>query len=261
MLSHFDFPLGINSQQNRPRTSRNTVGFRVQKYFDSQDRWFQRTGFRYCQASETGRPQPPIGIRRCRYLERKIQNLGGVSRYVDTPTGKYDHKKALILLTDIFDLTLTNNLPHRLIDCEFLGYSPRLLNGDPAPLNAFNAPSQWSQTKYSQVPWYPNFDPIAWVAKYDSKVTRGLIDDVPHALEGQGVTSFAVFAVSGYFFGAGGGCKKARPDNNILSDGKYAPAYGHEFAVRADFFVPQRSRVKGGHQSFKSSVAWLEKCF
>lgn len=44
------------------------------------------------------------------YLERKTQNLGGVSCYVVTPAGKYDHEKALILLTDIFSLTLTNNL-------------------------------------------------------------------------------------------------------------------------------------------------------
>lgn len=42
--------------------------------------------------------------------ERKTQNLGGVSCYVVTPAGKYDHEKALILLTDIFSLTLTNNL-------------------------------------------------------------------------------------------------------------------------------------------------------
>ncbi|KAI6135199.1 hypothetical protein EDD17DRAFT_1870943 [Pisolithus thermaeus] len=55
--------------------------------------------------------------------------------------------------------------------------APDYLNGDPAPPYASNN---------------PNFDAPNWVKKYEPEVTRGFINDVVHALKGQGVTSFAV---------------------------------------------------------------------
>ncbi|KAI6103118.1 alpha/beta-hydrolase [Pisolithus croceorrhizus] len=211
----------------------------------------------------------------------KTQNLGSESCYVGTPTGKYDHKKALILLTDIFGLTLMNN-----------------------PLSL--------QLKYSEALQNRNFDAPNWIKKYEPEVTRGFINDVV-ALKGQGVTSFAV---TGYCFGGRYAIdlaidqvvdvviashpsqvktpetfedfarsaeaplllemgdqdrevdvKKQGEIDDILGDGKYAPGYkrecwpgcGHGFAVRADILDPQQFEGKEG--SFKSSVAWLEKYF
>lgn len=115
----------------------------------------------------------------------KTEKIGGVSCYVGTPTGHYDHKKVLLLLTDMFGLTLPNNL--LLVD-DFTkqGYrtiAPDYLNGDAAPPYAMNN---------------PNFKVKDWVQNHMPDVTRPPLDDVIQALKRQGVTSFAV---TGYCFG------------------------------------------------------------
>lgn len=115
----------------------------------------------------------------------KTEVLGGVPCYVGTPTVEYDQKKALILLTDIFGVTFSNN---KLLVDDFArkGYrtiAPDYLNGDPAP------PYAWNNTEFNVVAWTQNHTP---------EVTRPLIDKVIQALKDQGVTSFAM---TGYCFG------------------------------------------------------------
>ncbi|KAI6021444.1 Alpha/Beta hydrolase protein [Pisolithus microcarpus] len=223
----------------------------------------------------------------------KTEKIGGVSCYVGTPTGHYDHKKVLLLLTDMFGLTLPNNL--LLVD-DFTkqGYrtiAPDYLNGDAAPPYAMNN---------------PNFKVKDWVQNHMPDVTRPPLDDVIQALKRQGVTSFAV---TGYCFGGRYaidlaidgivdviivshpsqvvvpttfetfaqkasaplllelGDKDTEVTTPVLGDGKYAPGYkreswpgcSHGFAVRADVLVPEQLQGKEG--SFNSSVAWLKKYF
>ncbi|KAI6040300.1 dienelactone hydrolase family-domain-containing protein, partial [Pisolithus marmoratus] len=230
----------------------------------------------------------------------KTQNLGGVSCYVGTPTGKYDHKKALILLTDMFGLTLSNNL--LLVDDfakkGYLTVAPDYLNGDAAPPYAMNN---------------RNFNVKAWVQNHMPDVTRPPVDKVVKALQGQGVTSFAV---SGYCFGGRYAidlaidqvvdvvvvshpsqvvipdafetiAQKAKAPlllemgdqdtevsvekqegiDAILGDGKYAPGYKRECWPGCSHGFAVRADVlipqqlEGKEGSFNSSVAWLEKYF
>ncbi|KAI6106507.1 dienelactone hydrolase family-domain-containing protein [Pisolithus thermaeus] len=124
----------------------------------------------------------------------KTEVFGGVPCYVGTPTVAYDQKKALILLTDIFGVTFSNN---KLLVDNFAskGYwviiypvvirtiAPDYLHGDPAP------PYAWNNTKFNVVAWTENHTP---------EVTWPPIKQVIQALKDQGVTSFAV---TGYCFG------------------------------------------------------------
>ncbi|KAI5994328.1 hypothetical protein EDD15DRAFT_2387751 [Pisolithus albus] len=103
----------------------------------------------------------------------KFQRFGNVHCYVGTPAFEYDQKKALILLTDIFGITFSNNKT----------IAPDCLCGDPAP------PYAWNN---------PKFNVRDWTMNHPSTVTRPVIDKVIRALKHQGVTSFAV---TGYCFG------------------------------------------------------------
>ncbi|KAI6163537.1 dienelactone hydrolase [Pisolithus thermaeus] len=117
--------------------------------------------------------------------EGKIHSIGGVPCYVGTPTIEYDRKKALILLTDIFGVTFSNNklLVDDFARKGYLTIAPDYLLGDPAP------PYAWNNSK---------FNVYAWTQNHLSDVTRPPIDKVIQALRDGGVTSFAV---TGYCFG------------------------------------------------------------
>ncbi|KAI6101016.1 dienelactone hydrolase [Pisolithus croceorrhizus] len=115
----------------------------------------------------------------------KIQSIGDVPCYVGTPTVKYDPKKVLILLTDIFGVTFSNNklLVDDFARRGYLTIAPDYLFGNPAP------PYAWNNTK---------FDVKAWTENHPPEVTWPLIYKVIRALRDGGVTSFAVM---GYCFG------------------------------------------------------------
>lgn len=115
-------------------------------------------------------------------------DINGVCCYVGTPTATHDPKKALILLTDMFGLTLRNNL--LLVDDfakkGYLTIAPDYLNGDPAPPYAMNNPNFTSDMVK------------AWVQKHLPPVTRPPVDKVVQGLRDRGVTRIAV---TGYCFG------------------------------------------------------------
>lgn len=115
-------------------------------------------------------------------------DINGVCCYVGTPTATHDPRKALIFLTDMFGLTLRNNL--LLVDDfarkGYLTIAPDYLNGDPAPPYAMNNPNFTSDMVK------------AWVQKHLPSVTRPPVDKVVQGLRDRGVTTIAV---TGYCFG------------------------------------------------------------
>ncbi|KIK27154.1 hypothetical protein PISMIDRAFT_199985 [Pisolithus microcarpus 441] len=115
----------------------------------------------------------------------KFQRFGDVHCYVGTPTFEYDQKKALILLTDMFGITFSNNklLVDNFARAGYWTIAPDYLCGDPAP------PYAWNNR---------GFNVHDWIDKHPAEVTWPVIREVIQALRDQGVTSFAV---TGYCLG------------------------------------------------------------
>ncbi|KAF9244121.1 dienelactone hydrolase family-domain-containing protein [Melanogaster broomeanus] len=126
-----------------------------------------------------------------------LEKIGDVQCYVTTPKIDYDPKKVLLLFTDMFGITLSNNQSEHisvlacgvlLVDdfakCGYKTVAPDFLNGDEVPPYAMN----------NSV-----FSVKTWVQKHLEAVTRPPIDKVIAALKEQGVEKFAV---TGYCFGA-----------------------------------------------------------
>jgi dienelactone hydrolase len=228
-----------------------------------------------------------------------LETIGGVQCYVTTPTVDYDKTKVLLLFTDMFGITLSNN---KLLVDDFAkrGYktvAPDFLNGDSVPPYAMNNPA---------------FSVKEWVQKHLPDVTRPPIDNVIAALKEQGIQKFAV---TGYCFGGKYAldigtenianvvviahpsqvkvanfttyygtshaplCLEVSDTDAELSledqllidemfgDGKFTPGYqrdcfanmAHGFAVRGDMLDPNQLAAKKG--SFDNAVGWLQKYF
>ncbi|KAI6156132.1 alpha/beta-hydrolase [Pisolithus thermaeus] len=199
----------------------------------------------------------------------KTQNLGSESCYVGTPTGKYDHKKALILLTDIFGLTLMNN-PLLVDDFAKQGYryEPEVTRGF---INDVVALKGQGVTSFA-VTGYCFGGRYAIDLAIDQVVDVVIASHPSQVKTPETFEDFARSAEAPLLLEMGDqdrevDVKKQGEIDDILGDGKYAPGYkrecwpgcGHGFAVRADILDPQQFEGKEG--SFKSSVAWLEKYF
>ncbi|KAF7345461.1 Dienelactone hydrolase endo-1,3,1,4-beta-D-glucanase [Mycena venus] len=120
--------------------------------------------------------------------EGKIEHIGGIETYVATPTVDYPKDKVVLVLTDVFGLSLVNNklLTDDYARNGFKAVAPDLFNGDPVTPDAFSPGS--------------TFDIGAWFAKgHDQAHTRPIVDKVIAALKAEGVTTFAAV---GYCFGA-----------------------------------------------------------
>ncbi|KIJ65191.1 hypothetical protein HYDPIDRAFT_27910 [Hydnomerulius pinastri MD-312] len=229
-----------------------------------------------------------------------LETIGGVTCYVGTPTGDYDHQKVLLLFTDMFGITLGNNklLVDDFAKCGFKTIAPDYLNGDEAPPYAMNN---------------PEFNVKQWVQKHLPAQTRPPIDKVIAALKEQGVTTFAV---TGYCFGGRYtfdlACENiikvaivAHPSqlkvpddftkylNNskaplcievgdvdvefplknqetvdgILGDGKFAPGYKRDCWPNMEHGFAVRGDIldpghlAGKEGAFKNTVAWLKQYF
>jgi len=125
------------------------------------------------------------GVRHEGTPEGKIEEIGGIESYVGTPIVDYPKDAAVILLTDIFGHTLSNN--QLLVDDfarnGFKTIMPDLFNRDPAPPDAG---SSFDITK-----WFPNHAPDV----IQAEIVKPLLT----ALEAEGITKFALI---GYCFGA-----------------------------------------------------------
>ncbi|KAJ7810459.1 dienelactone hydrolase endo-1,3,1,4-beta-D-glucanase [Mycena olivaceomarginata] len=119
--------------------------------------------------------------------EGKTETIGGIESYVATPTVDYPKDKVVLVLTDVFGLSLVNNklLTDDYARNGFKAIAPDLFNGDPVPADAFNPGV--------------TFDIGQWFGKgHDQAHTRPIIDKVIAALKADGVTTFAAV---GYCFG------------------------------------------------------------
>ncbi|KAJ7087618.1 dienelactone hydrolase endo-1,3,1,4-beta-D-glucanase [Mycena belliarum] len=117
--------------------------------------------------------------------EGKIETIGGVECYVGTPTADFPKDKVLLLLTDIFGLTLVNSqlLVDDFAKNGFKTILPDYLHGDPVPADAMIG---------------TDFDLGKWFAGHGTADTRPLLDKVIAALKADGVTTFGAV---GYCFG------------------------------------------------------------
>ncbi|TBU47535.1 alpha/beta-hydrolase [Dichomitus squalens] len=239
------------------------------------------------------------GVRHEGTPEGTTQTIGGIECYVAIPAGDYPKDKVVLYLTDAFGLALENNL--LLVDDfarnGFKVIAPDVLEGDPAPVDAFSPGS--------------NFDTAAWIARHPAAKATSIVRSVIDALKAEGVTKFGSL---GYCFG-GRLCfnlaftgdvdvvavfhpsQLKTPDDlkkyfevakapllinscevdqqfpiesqkvadEIFGEGKFAPGYQrtywpgcvHGFAVRGDL---SKSEVKAGKEgAFKASVEWLRK--
>ncbi|KAI6012506.1 dienelactone hydrolase [Pisolithus orientalis] len=126
------------------------------------------------------------GVRHGGTPEGEIEFIGGVRRYVSTPSGEYNKEKAVLFLPSIFGIDLIN--AQLLVDDfarnGFKTIAIDYLNGDPLPGDALTG---------------GKYDIPAWFARHGNDQTRPNIDKVVAALREQGVKDFGS---TGYCFGA-----------------------------------------------------------
>ncbi|KAI0301262.1 Alpha/Beta hydrolase protein [Russula brevipes] len=127
------------------------------------------------------------GVRHEGTPEGTYETINGIRTYVATPKTDYPKDKAVIYLTDVFGLELTNNL--LLVDgfaCNgFKVYAPDLLEGDPVPTTAFDPGSGFELGK-----WLPN---------HTTDHAGERVRQVIKGLSGQGITAYGA---TGYCYGA-----------------------------------------------------------
>ncbi|KAH8833224.1 dienelactone hydrolase endo-1,3,1,4-beta-D-glucanase [Flagelloscypha sp. PMI_526] len=116
----------------------------------------------------------------------KIEEINGVTTYIATPTVDYPKDKAVIVLTDVFGLPLTNNklLADSFAANGFYTVVPDIFNGDSVPLSVLEG------AEFKREEWAPNHGPAQ---------TRPTIDKVISGLKDKGVKEFGA---TGYCFGA-----------------------------------------------------------
>ncbi|KAH9943847.1 alpha/beta-hydrolase [Amylocystis lapponica] len=118
--------------------------------------------------------------------EGKIEQIGGIECYVATPTIDYPKDKVVLLLTDVFGLTLVNNklLADAFAQNGFKVVVPDILEGGAISEEVMNS---------------GKFDFMSWRPKHTETSWRPIVDAVVGALKADGVTRFGA---TGYCFGA-----------------------------------------------------------
>ncbi|PIL35178.1 hypothetical protein GSI_02968 [Ganoderma sinense ZZ0214-1] len=127
------------------------------------------------------------GVRHEGEPEGQIQTIAGVQVYVATPTIDYPKDKAILFLTDVFGLPLSNNklLADDFARNGFKVYVPDYFDNDALPEDALNPGS--------------NYDFMGWLGKHPAAGTLPTIRALIAALKAEGITKFAV---AGFCYGA-----------------------------------------------------------
>lgn len=107
-----------------------------------------------------------------------IEKIEGVEVYVATPTKDYPKDKAILLLTDIFGISLINSklLADSFAENGLLTFVPDLFDGDAAPPDALTG---------------GKFDLGAWLGKHSAAEGYKNVEKVLPGLKAKGIKDFA----------------------------------------------------------------------
>ncbi|KAJ7663907.1 dienelactone hydrolase endo-1,3,1,4-beta-D-glucanase [Mycena polygramma] len=138
----------------------------------------------------------------------KIEYIDGIECYVATPTVDYPKDKVILLLTDVFGLSLNNNklLADSFAANGFKTVMPDLFRGDPVPADAvLTADADAAKKEHFDIyKWFGGKDQADKPKRpplnegHSQAVTQPIIDNVIAKLQEEGVKHFAAV---GYCFG------------------------------------------------------------